>query len=77
MTDKYSPPIYEKYDSPAEVRNDASLTHTEKMSILETWAEDSRAIATAAAEGMTAEDGEHAPLLADIEAVIIAMKEKS
>lgn len=75
MTDEYAPPIYEKYDTPSEVRNDSSLTHAQKMSILETWAEYARAVADAAAEGMTAEEGEHAPLLTDIEAEIISMKE--
>lgn len=74
MTNKYNPPIYENYNHPSEIRDDASLTHTEKMSMLETWAEDAEALAIAASEGMTDQEGSNTPLLADVRSALEDIK---
>ena len=74
MTKEYTPPLYEQYDHPSEIRDDASLTHTQKMSMLEAWAEDARARTKAASEGMTDKTGDTDILLKDIETVLLDIK---
>lgn len=73
MTDKYTPPIYDKYEKPNQVKQDASLSLTEKREILETWAEDARSLVEASAEGMTASPDAERPRLAEIEAVLLSL----
>lgn len=43
---------YTSYDRPEDITGDDSLSHTQKMVLLEAWAEDEEAKARATAEGL-------------------------
>lgn len=76
MTTTFNPPIYDKYNTPGDVRRDDTISHAMKMSILETWAQDAEAEAEAAAEGMTGDDDTQDLHLQDIRAVLHELREE-
>lgn len=45
-----------KYTSPSELMNDQSLSHGEKIRMLEQWRDDKKALLRASEEGMEGDD---------------------
>lgn len=76
MTEQYTPPPYEKYETPSDIKNADDLTHAEKVTLLETWAADALALARASSEGMTEteQSDEHALRLSEIDRVLEDVK---
>ena len=62
-----------KYASPADLLLDDSLSHDEKIAMLEDWREDKEALLRAADEGMQGEPG--STLLKKIETALISLRE--
>ncbi|HNP65101.1 MAG TPA: hypothetical protein PKH39_14285 [Woeseiaceae bacterium] len=64
-----------KYDSPADVLRDESLSHPEKVEMLESWRDDKEAYMRASEEGMQGDD--RSDLLRLIENALNSLQENS
>ncbi|MDF1835884.1 MAG: hypothetical protein P1U62_13525 [Alteraurantiacibacter sp. bin_em_oilr2.035] len=62
------------YKSPAEIVEDESLSHNEKVELLESWREDKEAYMRASEEGMPGKD--RAEILSKIENALIKLQKK-
>lgn len=62
-----------KYDSPADLLRDASLSRQEKIEMLESWRDDKEAFMRATEEGMHGDD--RADLLRLIENALLSLQE--
>ncbi|HNP34876.1 MAG TPA: hypothetical protein PKK10_03385 [Woeseiaceae bacterium] len=62
-----------KYDSPADVLRDESLSHREKIAMLESWRDDKEAYMRASEEGMQGDD--RSDLLQLIEKALSTLQE--
>lgn len=64
-----------KYDSPADVLHDESLSHQQKVEKLESWRDDKEAFMRATDEGMEGDD--RADLLRQVEKALSSLQKKS
>lgn len=64
-----------KYKAPADVVLDDSLSHDEKIEMLEQWRDDKNALIRASEEGMEGDD--RSDILKQVKKALIALKEGS
>lgn len=68
-------PYHGKYKSPMELLLDESLSHDEKIQMLEQWRDDKKAILRASEEGMHGDN--KSEILRKIKNALISLKERS
>lgn len=64
-----------KYESPEDILRDVSLSHDEKVKILEQWCNDEKDLIRASEEGMQNDD--RPDILKEVTKVLISLQESS